>query len=205
MKHYVWVLIFSAIILALCVSTCKAEEFVNVKVGVCDLTSKNVDMSSVADVSYEYKYKLKGLPLISLAGETGLSYFWAKLPCNGIDFFDIGTTRYPGIDTVFDMGVFHGINPYITGKVYVDRVYGGIGAGYVQSFFKEYYDGSASVDNELEFHIVAGLDLVKGLFIEGKYLVADLNIESGVYPTGIMENDSRLNNWQVMIGYKIKL
>jgi len=176
------------LIIILIATPCFAE--INIKGGFSDMLCEGADASPVLEVSYEYKYE-------NVAVEMGLS---------GMSMILHDTqegTPYVGKA----MGRLNTLETFIQGKFYYGDLYAGGGVGYITTYFMENYriyekGEEADADNEIAYRIIAGWEITEDWFLEGRYEIADLDIESNIFPAGILEAHSRLNNWAIMIGRK---
>jgi len=173
-----------------------AEQSFNLKGGYQDIICEGADGTPVIEVSYEYKYK-------RVAIEFGVGAISAILHDTQTDIggrFDWYTGK--------NMGRLNALNYFATAKLYpLEDVYVGGGIGYYDLYFVENYrvyqpGEQADADDELEYHLVAGWEFNKDWFLETKYIVGDLDLESNISPEGILEAHSRLNSWAVMVGRK---
>lgn len=84
-------------------------------------------------------------------------------------------------------------------KIYIENVYLGFKGGYIFNTIGDHMDA----DDEVSRGGVAGINF-KDFFIEGQVNIADMDIETNLpYETQI-ENRSRLDNWQILIGKRYK-
>ena len=184
------------IIILLLATPCFAEQSINLKGGFQDIICEGADSTPVVEVSYEYKYKWVGL-------EAGIGAFSAILHDTQTDVggrFDWYTGK--------NMGRLNALNYFTNLKLYPrEDIYVGAGIGWYDLYFVENYrvyqvGEQADADDEFEWHVLAGWEFVDSWFIEGKYIIADLDIESNIEPEGVLEAHSRLNSWAIMVGKK---
>ncbi len=164
---------------------CFADQSVSLKGGLHHVKNDGMDQTGYYAGGYQYKYKW-----FALESELG-----------------IFTETLYNTDFHKQMGRLYVFNIQETLKYYPweEGFYAGTGIGYYITQFEEYYIGKATVDDEFQWHIVAGYENKDGLFLDIKYTVADLDIESGVFPDGILEDGTRLNSWTIMVGKRIKI
>ena len=184
------------LILLLFATPCFADQSFQLKGGFQDIICEGADSTPIIEASYEYKYK-------RVAVELGIGAYSAILHDTQTDIggrFDWYTGK--------NMGRLNALNYFTNLKLYpTEKVYVGGGIGWYDLFFQENYrvyqpGEEADADDELEYHVIAGWEFNKDWFIEGKYIIADLDIESNIQPEGILEARSRLNSWAVMVGKK---
>jgi len=162
------------LILLLIATPCYGEDFFKVKTGYLDLTGNSMKDSPVIELSYEKKMGHFGI-------EAGVNTFASRFS---------------------DIGMAYLVDPFIAGKIYFDKwVYVGSGVGYYYTFFSEYYEYDADLENEINGKVFAGIDFGK-FIIEGRFTFADMDMETNSPYMGFNEDYSKFNNWMVVFGYK---
>jgi len=173
----------------------------NLKLGVVDVFCEGINSSPIASLSYEYNKKLNQLPEVGI--ELGIKGYSTKLHDTQVEHdWLIGK----------EMGILNCLTYFATFKIYLPyNIYVGVGADYLDNYFVEdsriYNEGyiiNADVDDEVGMHLTAGVKLIQDYFLEVEFLIADIDIESNVYPNGILEARSRFNNYTIMVGKKWK-
>ena len=164
------------------ISPCYAEDTFKVKLGIGSIICEGAYMIGDIDLSYEYRYKQVGV-------EMGVDTMGSILHDTQAGSIAIGK----------QMGVLISPTYYIIGKCYLTNFYLGAGVGYIDNYFIETYDVDADVDDEVGLIAVLGFETGDWL-VELKGTLADLDIESNVYPHGILEAHSRLDNVQLRFG-----
>lgn len=152
---------------------------------------KNASPTIYEELSYEARKGKWGIEgsvghyATSLWGEefTGYKYYYEKCKAHeGAKLY--GNNQKRGKLTSFPLGILF--------KRYFGKAYIGAGGGYQYLSFKENYEGEASVKNSGFFQGAVGYNITKHLGIEAKFMMSDLDIESGTENIGIAEDHSRL-------------
>jgi len=168
------------------------DQSLNLKLGVADVLCEGADAGPVTEISYE------------------VSHDWVAIE-GGIQGWT-GIIHDTQVETAWvgkNMGRLNNLTYFLTGKFYYKSLYAGGGIGYLDTYFAEnhrlYLPGvNADVDDEMSFHAVAGWVFAKNWFLEYKHTWADLDIESNMFPEGILEAHSRFDNYAVMLGRKFR-
>lgn len=179
------------IVIMVMLSNARAEESVNLRLGFMDILCEGADSTPMLEVGYEYKADLNGLP-----------DFGIEFAVGGITAILHDTQEgTPWVGKA--MGRMNALNYAAIGRVYLPyNMHIGGGFGYYDTWFVENYGAQADIDDEINYTMLAGWEFVKDWTVEGRYTIADMDIESGAFPAGILEAHSRLNNWSVLIGRK---
>ncbi len=188
MKYDIVGELFIAAVVAFCimclVAVAHADNLIHVKGGGGDILCEGADSTPVVEVSYEYKDR-------NFGAEVGIGGLSMILHDTQVE------TPYTGKA----MGRLNVVNYFTTLKYYPTKdLYIGGGLGYYDMFFVENYNQQSDIDDEWEYHVVAGWEFTPNWFLEGKYTFADIDVESNIFPEGILEQHSRLNSYQVLIG-----
>jgi len=178
-----------------------AADSVNVKLGVAEVICEGVNATPVVSLSYEFNRKFKHMPELGL--ELGAKGYSTKLHDTQVEHaWLVGK----------EMGVLNTLGFFATLKVYLPyKTYVGVGVDYLDNYFIEdsriYPEGyiiDADIDDDIGFHLTAGWGFAEDWFIETEFLIADIDVESNIFPEGILEARSRFNNYTIMVGKKIR-
>lgn len=169
---------------------CRAENILNVKGGIQDILCEGADSTPVLEISYEYRKDWWGLE----AGVGGISPLLHNTQTG---------TEWVGKAA----GRLNSVIPYFNLKCYLPfDLYIGSGLDYYWNSFVEnrrvylcHGNVQVNVDDELGYHIMGGWNFADDWGVEGKYTIADLDLESGVPDLGILEAHSRLTSYSIMV------
>ncbi len=175
--HPIVVIFLMVFLLPLITIPCFAEQSISIKGGYIDIMTDGLSKSPVMAVSYEYKHKWLGKLDWALEGE--VETFIPKLT-------KVGNVIFVPVS--------------IIPKLYFGDVYVGAKFGYIFNY--------AGKDIDVRFEPttgeLVGVMLPNDYFTELQFNTADLSVQHSLpYEIGT-DSWSRLNNWQILVGKKIK-
>ena len=181
-NRIIWLLVF---VLLLTIPV-YAEVYTTAKIGYVEMEADDARVGIIKEVAVGYEWE-------KFSAE--LSFGHWRMHIKGVEADNLS---YKYVGELIIMPLMGSIRYDILDFVY-------IGAGYGTAFinFRENYSGEADIDTPRLGSAIAGLKL-GNWFLEYRRLFGDLNIESGNSKIGVLEDYSRLDSSQIMVGYKLK-
>lgn len=163
-----------------------AEVYTTAKIGYVEMVADDIQAGIIKEVAVGYQWE-------KVSAEVSFGHWRMKIKGNEAD-----SLSYKYVGEMAVMPLMGSIRFHVLDFLYIG---GGYGTAVIN--FEENYAGKADVDSPRIGSAIAGLEL-GNWFLEYRRLFGDLNIESGNPSIGVLEDYSRFDGSQIMVGYKLK-
>ena len=181
----IWFLIY-CLLICIFIQPLFAEVYTTAKIGYVEMNADNARVGIIKEVAVGYEWE-------KFSAEVSFGHWRMHIKGNAAD-----KLPYKYVGEMIIMPLMGSVRYEVLDFLYIG---GGYGTAFIN--FRENYSGKAKIDSSGLASAIAGLKL-GNWFLEYRRLFGDLNIESGNSGIGVLEDYSRLDGSQIMIGYKLK-
>ena len=163
-----------------------AEVYTTAKIGYVEMDTDDARVGIIKEVAVGYEWE-------KVSAEVSFGHWRMYIKGTEADNLD-----YKYVGEFIIMPLMGSVRYHV-----LDWLYVGGGYGTALTNFRENYAGEAEIKSPRLGSAIAGLEL-GNWFLEYRRLFGDMNIESGNKGIGVLEDYSRFDCSQIMVGYKLK-